>query len=241
MTKSKDLKVVVVEDEAPTKDLLVNYILTRNELKLCGVARDGEEAHEILAKGECDLVFLDINLPILSGFEVIEKLENPPYIIFTTALADRAVEAFELGAVDYLLKPFSKDRFNKAVDRALSFFKDSGKVEGTIKQSALFLTEKENYFLIPFAEILYVSSHDNSSVVHTEEREYVTYVSLKAMEQRLPKNFFRIYKQFIINLDHVSKVQSDQSGSYTVHLKDEDETQLPVGRTYLAQLKDLLT
>lgn len=236
-----DIRVIVVEDEAPTRDLLVRYILDRPELKLAGIARDGEEAVEVMTATEFDLVFMDINLPRLSGFEALEKVDKTPYVIFTTALNDRAIEAFELGAIDYLLKPFSQDRFGKSVERAMQFFKKTAEEPGRGKKNGLFITEKENYFLVPFADIIYVSSHDNASVIHTADRDYMTYSSLKLMETRLPTDqFFRIYKQYIINVAHVLKVQSDLSGNYTVFLKDEDESQLPIGRKYLSQFKEFL-
>lgn len=234
---------MIVEDEAPTRELLVNFCLSRPELKLCKVAKDGEEALEFLLSENIDLAFFDINLPLLSGLEILERLETPPYIIFITALKDKAIEAFELGAIDYLLKPFSKDRFYKAVDRAVQFL--GQKVEPTSKnvfnELGLFILEKENHFLIPYKDINYISSRDNFSLVHTDEREYVTYKSLKSLETKLPPTrFLRIYKQYIINLEKLSHLQSDNMGNYSVHLKDEEETQLPVGRKYIAKIKELL-
>ncbi|TGL58394.1 LytR/AlgR family response regulator transcription factor [Leptospira sarikeiensis] len=236
-------KTLIVEDEAPTRELLVNYCLARPELKLVKVAKDGEEALEYLQSEEVDLAFLDINLPILSGLDILEKLENPPYIIFITALRDKAIEAFEFGVIDYLLKPFSKERFFKAVDRALEILGNEADkpTKNVFNEHGLFILEKENHFLIPYNEITYISSRDNFSVVHTEKRQYVTYKSLKSLELKLPPTkFLRIYKQYIINLEKLSHLQSDNMGNYSVHLKDEDETQLPVGRKYISKIKELL-
>ncbi|BDA78653.1 DNA-binding response regulator [Leptospira kobayashii] len=241
--ESKEWKTLIVEDEAPTRDLLVNYCLSRPELRLSKVAKDGEEALEYLQSEEFDLAFLDINLPILSGLEILERLENPPYIIFITALRDKAIEAFELGAIDYLLKPFSKDRFFKAVDRSIQFLqKKEEKASGNVfNEHGLFILEKENHFLIPYKDINFISSRDNFSIVHTDEREYVTYKSLKSLETKLPPGrFLRIYKQHIINLEKLSHLQTDNMGNYAVYLKDEDETQLPVGRKYISKIKEML-
>ncbi|PJZ52101.1 LytR/AlgR family response regulator transcription factor [Leptospira adleri] len=240
---NKEWKAIIVEDEAPTRELLVNFCLSRPELKLCKVAKDGEEAFQFLQEESFDLAFLDINLPVMSGLEVLEKLENPPYVIFVTAFRDKAIDAFELGALDYLLKPFSKDRFYKAVDRAVEFLqnKKSQSSGNAFNEHGLFILEKENYFLIPYTDIIYIASRDNFSVIHTEEREYITYKSLKSLEAKLPSNqFLRIYKQYIINLQKLSHLQSDTMGNYVVYLKDEDETQLPVGRKYIAKIKELL-
>ncbi|TGK32609.1 DNA-binding response regulator [Leptospira gomenensis] len=240
----KEWKTFIVEDEAPTRELLVNFCLSRPELKLVKVAKDGEDALEYLLNEEVDLAFFDINLPLLSGLEILERLETPPYVIFITALRDKAIDAFEMGAIDYLLKPFSKDRFYKAVDRAVQFL-DRKTEEPTVKnvfnEHGLFILEKENHFLIPYKEINYISSRDNFSLIHTDSREYVTYKSLKSLETKLPPTrFLRIYKQYIINLEKLSHLHSDNMGNYTVYLKDEDETQLPVGRKYISKMKELL-
>ncbi len=241
--QNREWRTLIGEAAAPTRKLLVSYCLTRPELRLTKVAKDGEEALEYLQSEEIDLAFLDINLPLLSGLEILEKLENPPYIIFITASRDKAIEAFELGAIDYLLKPFSKDRFFKSVDRSIQFLeKKEEKTSGNIfNEHGLFILEKENHFLVPYKEINYISSRDNFSVVHTEEREYVTYKSLKSLEMKLPPSkFIRIYKQYIINLEKLSHLQTDNMGNYSVYLKDEDETQLPVGRKYISKIKELL-
>ncbi|PJZ70451.1 DNA-binding response regulator [Leptospira perolatii] len=238
----KEIKILIVEDEAPTRELLISYCLAKTELKLAGVAKDGVEALEALQSQEFDLVFLDINLPRMSGLEVLEKLEKLPYIIFITSLRDKAIEAFEMGAIDYLLKPFAKDRFNKSVDRAIEFLnKEEAKSSNSFNDHGLFILEKENYFLVPFDEIVFISSRDNFSVIHTDNREYVTYKSLKTLEAKLPANrFIRIFKQYIIHIKFLSHMQSDNMGNYTVYMKDEDETQLPVGRKYIAKIKELL-
>ncbi|EKR72093.1 LytR/AlgR family response regulator transcription factor [Leptospira noguchii] len=244
MTNTKrEWKTFIVEDEAPTRELLVNFCLSRPELKLSKVAKDGEEALEYLLSEKVDLAFFDINLPLLSGLDILERLEAPPYIIFITALRDKAIDAFEMGAIDYLLKPFSKERFYKAVDRAVGFLERKAElvVKNLFNEHGLFILEKENHFLIPYKEINYISSRDNFSLVHTDSREYVTYKSLKSMESKLPPSkFLRIYKQYIINLEKLSHLQSDNMGNYIVYLKDEEETQLPVGRKYISKIKELL-
>ncbi|TGM03593.1 DNA-binding response regulator [Leptospira barantonii] len=240
---NKEWRTVIVEDEAPTRELLVNFCLSRPELKLCKVAKDGEEALEYLQSETVDLAFFDINLPLLSGLEILERLEISPYVIFITALKDKAIEAFELGAIDYLLKPFSKERFYKAVDRAIQFLEkvEEPAPKNVFNEHGLFILEKENHFLIPYKDINYISSRDNFSLVHTDAREYVTYKSLKSLETKLPPTrFLRIYKQYIINLEKLSHLQSDNMGNYSVYLKDEEETQLPVGRKYISKIKELL-
>ncbi len=208
---------------------------------MVGVARDGEEAVTLLGSVECDVLFLDIEMPGLSGFGVLERLDKTPYVVFTTSHADFALDAFEAGAVDFLIKPIAKDRFQKSIERVSGFFKKEATAIATQRRHGLFISEKENNFYVRFANIVYVSSHENYCAIHAAERDYVTYCSLKAMEERLPQgDFVRIYKQYIVNVNLIDRVQSDQNGSYTIHLKDEDATQLPVGRAYLPRLKEIM-
>jgi DNA-binding LytR/AlgR family response regulator len=116
--------VFVAEDEQPARDYLFKLIFKRAELKVEGWAKDGGETLEKLTKENYDLLFLDINLPVISGIELLDKIKNPPYVIFTTAYANHAIKAFDIGAIDYLLKPFSENRFNSAVEKAVIILKN---------------------------------------------------------------------------------------------------------------------
>ncbi|MCE9599889.1 MAG: LytTR family DNA-binding domain-containing protein [Spirochaetia bacterium] len=239
MIRSNLIRVFVVEDEPAANELLCSLVQRRPELILSGSATTGTEALERLRLEQVDLVFMDIHLPDISGFHILEQLDPEPYVIFTTGSGDRALDDFEIGAIDYITKPVSKERFNRAVDRALPVFQSKAPVLS--RRTGLFIAEKENYFLVKFADIIYVSSHENYSALHTTGRDYVTYCSLKKMEERLPaEEFLRIYKQYVVNLNRILRVQSDQNGNYTVFLDDADETELPVGRTYLPRLREIL-
>ncbi len=241
MMAAKDIRVIVVEDEDLTREAVVRLVLERPELKLVGVAKDGNEAVELMEATDFDLVFLDVELPELSGFAVLERLSKEPYVIFTTGHRERALDAFEVGAIDFLTKPVSRERFAISVDRALRFFHREQEGQPPLRRHGLFVTEKENHFLVPFASIIYVSSHENYCAIHADDRDYVTYSSLKAMEARLPpQDFIRVYKQFLVNVSRIGRIQSDQSGNFTVFLRDEDETALPVGRTYLPRVRELM-
>ncbi len=241
MPARRDIRTLVVEDEPAARDLLTAYIVKCPELKLTGITGDGLEAVRLIDTGQIDLVFLDIDLPGISGFEILARARKDPYVVFTTGSRESALEAFEIGAVDYLLKPIAKDRFTKAVERALLFFQQESTANAQPRRHGLFIAEKENHYQVAYADIIYIASHENYCSIHTSERDYVTYSSLKQMEERLPKgDFLRIYKQYIVNVHQIAKVQSDLAGNYSVFLKDEDETQLPVGRAYVARMKELL-
>jgi len=183
---------------------------------------------------------MDIDLPIINGIEVLEKLHHLPYIIFITAMGNHALKAFELGALDYLKKPVTRERFSRSLDRAVQIVRKSTAEEKTLNNAGLIVTEKENHFLIPFHEIIYITSHDKHSVIHTEKRDYETARLLHEIEKKLPENFLRIHKQSIIHLGYISHIQYLMGGRYQVFLKDSDETNLTAGRKYADRLKTML-
>ncbi|MFH0976868.1 MAG: LytTR family DNA-binding domain-containing protein [Spirochaetota bacterium] len=234
--------VFIAEDEQPARDLLLDYIFKRSELKMEGWSKNGQETYDKLSRKEYDLVFLDINMPQMSGIDVLEKLENPPYVIFTTAYDEYAIKAFELGAVDYLLKPFSQERFNSAIDKAISVIRNKGPYTNTVTRIGLSFKEGENHFLISYDDVIYLSSEGRHSLIHTKTKVYNTAQSLKALGQKLPADiFFRIHKQYIVNLKYISHMQYLIGGQYMAFLKDAEKTTLTVGRMYASALRGKLT
>jgi two-component system response regulator LytT len=235
------ISVFIAEDEQPALELLTDYILNIPELKLGGIARDGVEAFKKLSENTYDLLFMDINLPVISGIEVLEKLESIPYVIFTTAYDQYAIKAFEMGVVDYLLKPFSSERFNQAAEKAIKAIYDKKSCLESLQQLGLSFKEHENHYILAYEDIIYLSSHARHTVIHTEKRDFETALLLKNIEQRLPENLFiRIHKQYVVNLKHVSHFQYFIGGQYVVYLLDEDKTTLPVGRSFASVLKERL-
>ncbi len=245
MRESEIFSVFIVEDKPSARELLIEFVMLREELRLGGIAKNGEEALEKLSKKSYDLLFLDIGLPELSGIEVLDKLSSKPYVIFTTANKRYALKAFDAGAVDYLLKPFNLDRFNQAVDKALSIMKGEKISSGLPKSIGLSLSSKENHrynIIISFDDIIYFSSHSKRTMVHTREKDYETHQLLKDLWERLSEDIFiRIHKQHIVNLSFISKVEYAQGGKYEVTLRDKDATSLPVGQTFASDLKKKLT
>ncbi len=236
METEKTLTVLVVEDEVPARELIVDYVLSRKDLRLGGIARDAVEALAKIQELELDLIFLDIHLPGKSGLELLEELESPPRIIFTTAYDSHAIRAFEIGAVDYLLKPFTMDRFNQAVERALSLEAREQAVNPV--NLGLSFRSGENHYLIPYMDIVYLSSHGKQTVIHTTEEDYQASRLLGELESKLPGDMFqRIHKQHVVNLKYISHIQYFIGGRYNAYLKDEDETTLPVGKQYAEKLK----
>lgn len=237
----KHYSVLIVEDEYPARELLIQSLLTRPELQLKGIAKDGAEAEAALRGGSFDLVFLDINLPVQSGLDVLgclSELDRQPNVIFTTAYREHAMDAFEHKAVDYLLKPYTLERFQQAVDRALVFLKSDGGQSSALKRHGIFISENDRHCFVPYEKILYLSSHGKQTVVHTNGGDFRTPRLLKKMESLLPEqSFARIHKQFIVNIMQISHLEYFMNGSYVLHLKDDEES-LPVSRTFAPSLKE---
>jgi DNA-binding LytR/AlgR family response regulator len=233
--------VIIAEDELPARELLIDYLLTRPELKLCGVARNGEEALRKLTDEEFDLLLLDIQLPVFSGLEVLERLDDIPYVIFTTAYDQYAIRAFDFGAIDYLLKPFSLDRFNQSIDRFLAEKADNKPCAIRPHDFGLSFKENGKHYLVSYQDILYISSHAKHTVIHTEDKDFETSCILKEIELKLPADiFFRVHKQHILNIGFVSNIEYNIGGQYIAFLKDKDESSIPIGRLYAPALKERL-
>jgi DNA-binding LytR/AlgR family response regulator len=233
--------VFIAEDEMPARELLVDYLMMRPELKLAGIARNGEEALEKLSRRDFDLVFMDIRLPCLSGIEVLERLKKIPYLVITTAYEQYAVRAFEVGASDYLLKPYSVERFNRSVEKFLFARGPGGRRMAAAPAAGFALRERGRHCILPYRDIVYVTSNGKNSVIHTVDEEIETSVILKDVEERVPADtFIRIHKQHIVNIRYIAAVQYYIGGQYIAYLKDGDESPLPVGKKYAALLKSRL-
>lgn len=226
------LRCFLVEDEPPAREILTRYIRERKDLEFAGFSEDAAGALEQLPDAKPGLLFVDVELPGMSGFEMLERLASPPPVIFTTAGSAHAVPAFDYGAVDFLLKPFSRERFDQAVNR-MQVSKSQGPGPG------LAVREGENHYLIPFSEIIYLSSSGKSTAIHTTDRDFESARLIKDLEAKLPQNFVRIHKQYVLNLDFALSLKYRTGGGYTVLLRDADETTIPAGRQYAQRLKQV--
>jgi two-component system response regulator LytT len=243
MAEEKIYQVLIIEDEYPARMLMIDYILNCPELQLTGIAEDGNKALALLHEKDFDLVFVDINLPALSGIDIIKKVKKRnTFFILTTAYSEYAVEAFDLDALDYLLKPFSFERFRKSVEKAAKFLRDYQSSKSISNQNGQLTFQSESAtHILPFQDIHFISANNKSSVIHSEHKDYETSKLLKELEEKLPsKQFMRIHKGYLVNLDWVANVRYDKGGAYNIQLKNEDETVLPVGRVYANQLKENL-
>ncbi|MGB0888521.1 MAG: LytR/AlgR family response regulator transcription factor [Vicingaceae bacterium] len=242
-------KAIIVEDEKLARDLVKNYLSAQENIELIGEFADGFSGLKAINELKPDIVFLDVQMPKLTGLELLELVEENPHIIFTTAYDAYAIKAFDLNAVDYLLKPFSKERFNKALDKVFE------KIEGTTKTNnvtqlknhiaenkvldKIVVKSNSNIHVIPLAEVIYIESEDDYVMIHTNKGKHLKHQTMKFYEQQLDANkFIRIHRSFIVNVSEINKIEKFGKESYQVVLKNG--AGLKVSRSRYQELKTLL-
>ncbi len=220
---------VIIEDEIPAQKILERFISKIPNLELVKTFQAAIEANSFLNKESIDLVFLDINLPDMSGLDFIKTVKNPPSIIMTTAYSEYAVSSFDLDTiVDYLVKPFSFDRFLRAINKVKERVEVSKPISNE-SENVIFLNVDKTLHKIVLDNILYIESERNYITVVTENKKLSYIDSLKKWNEKLPENvFIQVHKSFIINTLFVSKISGN-----TIYVKD---SKIPIGRTYKQEL-----
>lgn len=251
LQKRQKIKALIVDDERPARENLKRMLANNPRVELIGEARNGEEAVEKIENDKPDLVLLDIQMPDLNGFEVIELIQSCPLIIFITAYDEYAIKAFEINALDYLLKPFSKERLIEAIDRA---WKDlSGKSNFSAKIDTLLstLVKEEKYLqhltvkkkgkilVIRISEIDYIKAKEGLVYIYTKDDKYITNYTLDGLENQLdPKSFFRCHRSSIINLEKIKEIIPWFGGKYKIVLSADREIELT--RNRVKELKKII-
>ncbi|MCD7971374.1 MAG: LytTR family DNA-binding domain-containing protein [Candidatus Azobacteroides sp.] len=203
------MRCLVVDDESFAIEGVTDLIRKLNFLKLAGTCSSAIEARDMLREKGTDLMFLDINMPDLTGLELLESLENPPLTILTTAYPEHAMDGFRLNVVDYLLKPIGFQRFFQAVEKAretflsrLSLHKNEG-----APASDMYIRQGDSFIKIVWEEILYVESMQNYLKLHFKDRSFIIHQTMASLEEMLPKDaFFRIHKSYLVNISHIELV-----------------------------------
>jgi DNA-binding LytR/AlgR family response regulator len=218
-------KCIIIEDEPLAQNVLRKYIGEHPTLELIAVCNDALEAQTILTRENTDLVFLDINLPKLSGINFIKTLVRPPLIIFTTAYPEFAVEGFELNAVDYLLKPFSFERFLKAVNKAIEKLNTANQHSDGNRSGFIFLKADKKIHKVDLDSIHFIEAIGDYMKVVTDNGQLIINETLKKLQEELPvRSFIRVHKSFIISRN---KIKFNE-GNY-VQLENKS---IPIGATY---------
>jgi DNA-binding LytR/AlgR family response regulator len=204
------LKTLVIDDEPLAQNIIRKYAEDTKSIEINGFCCDALEAIEILESQTIDLIFLDINMPKLSGIEFLKTLKNPPIVILTTAYTDYAMEGYELNVLDYLVKPFSFVRFLKAVQKAEQQFQISKKTNATEKPETVFIKSNKKTYQVKFSDIVYIEGLGDYIKIYTEKTHLITNLSMKKMEELLPENeFYRIHKSHIVNIKKIVSIEGN--------------------------------
>jgi two-component system response regulator LytT len=233
------LKALVCDDEAPARSELRYLLEEAGDVEVVGEASSGVEALQLIKAFPYDVVFLDIDMPGLSGMqlaEVLATLDRQPAVVFVTAYSEHAVEAFEVAAVDYLVKPVEVDRLRQAIERLVPREQvDMAKVDRVpVEKSG-------KKILLPVEDIFYIMAKGDYTYLHTDGERYLSTISLAQLEKRLgPAGFFRVHRRFLVNLPKVSEVIPMYGGTMLLTLNDSEQTQVPVSRRRVPDLKKAL-
>lgn len=224
-----EIKALIIDDEPLAQNIIQQYAQKLPNLTIIGTCSDAICAHNFIRDNEVDLMFLDINMPKLSGISFLKNLKNPPLVIFTTAYSEYALEGFELNAIDYLKKPFSFERFCRAFYRAeeLHLLKQNSKSTSIEHgdHEFLFVKSDKKTVKVKFSDIYYIEGLGDYIKLHLADNKIVTNLSMKKIISLLPeKIFYRIHKSFIISLDKIEAVEGNM-----IKMKN---IKLPIGNSY---------
>ncbi len=227
------IKTVIIEDEEPARNLILNYLDDIEDVSVKAVCNDGFSGLKACTEHHPDLIFLDIQMPRLSGFELLEVLDPMPFVIFTTAYDEFALKAFEANAADYLLKPFSKERFVEAVDRVRHRISDLSvqkfKIKSLIESKSnndkdlerIVVKTGNKIHIINCEEIIYIESNGDYVFIYTEKGRFLKENTMKYYEKQLDDSvFIRIHRSHILNINFLDKIELFEKETYLVHLKN---------------------
>ncbi|MFA5817778.1 MAG: LytTR family transcriptional regulator DNA-binding domain-containing protein [Bacteroidales bacterium] len=247
----KKLRTIIIEDEAPARELLKHYLKDYNEIEVIAECPDGFAGLKSISEMKPDLVFLDIQMPKLTGFEMLEVLEERPEIIFTTAYDQFAIKAFELNAVDYLLKPYHKERLkeaiNKVVEKTGSGKSDqksasqllSKRPEQSSPVSRIVVRKANSINIIPVDQVRYVEAQDDYVMIYHSTGKALKQQTMKFYEDNLPKvDFVRIHRSYIVKVEEIKRIEPYGKDNHIAILHSGDK--LPVSRAGYKHLKEEL-
>lgn len=230
----RKINCIIADDESLARNGIKNYALKLPQLNVVAVCNDGVEVYRAIKETSADLIFLDIQMPQLTGIELLRTLKNPPAVIITTAYSEFALEGYELNVIDYLLKPISFERFLKAIDKYESWVnpqyshKAESPPQGNLNSAEPFIYVKSEKRLVKILlkNILYLEGLKDYVKIITPDQQIITYQTLTYFEEKLPDNkFTRVHRSFIVAFDHINSFSGSELRMGT--------TIIPIGRTYL--------
>ncbi len=236
------INVIIVDDEPLAQDVIETYVSQMPELNLVQKCSNALEANEALKTHDVDLMFLDIQMPQLTGTDFLKSLKNPPLVIFTTAYSEYAIEGFELNAIDYLLKPISLDRFMKAVNKAIEQIElqnkdNSGETTLADGDDFIFVKADKKLVKIKFSDIVYIEGLKDYVIIRMNDSRVITLQTMKSLESKLPPQLFkRIHRSYIVAIPQINALVGNM-----VEVVEKGKPQhLPIGKNYREDLLEIV-
>lgn len=236
---------IIIDDEPLARSIVAEYLMSHTDIKILAECSDGFEGMKAIQIYKPDLIFLDVQMPKISGFELLELIDNPPAIIFTTAFDEYALKAFEANAIDYLLKPFNKERFDKAILKFNSNLIPKINPENiqlpanSNQQNRIVVKSEGKIKIIPTADIHYIEANGDNVKIMTKEGNFSKNKTMSFFEEQLSTNdFVRIHRSYLVNVSLVSRIDAYDKESHLAVLSSG--IQLPVSKSGYQRLKEVL-
>ncbi|MEN0006582.1 MAG: LytTR family DNA-binding domain-containing protein [Bacteroidota bacterium] len=233
------VNVIIVDDEPLAQDVLETYVEKIPELNLVRKCNNALEANDALKNEDVDLMFLDIQMPQLTGIDFLKTLSRPPLVIFTTAYPNYAIEGFELNAIDYLLKPISLDRFMKAVNKAMDQLELQNREvtvassEGQDSSKYIFVKADKKLIKVNYDDIIYIEGLKDYVIIRMDKNRIITLQTMKSLEEKLPAGIFkRIHRSYIVNINRINAIV----GNMVEVMEKGQAKHLPIGKNYRDEL-----
>jgi two-component system LytT family response regulator len=249
MNEKDQITALIIEDEEPARSIIKHYLDKHSSVNVVGECADGYCGLTSIKDLKPDLIFLDIQMPKLTGFELLEVLEEKPEIIFTTAFDEYAIKAFDMNAVDYLLKPFSEKRFDEAVEKAITRIRKGEnikskiqnltveRIEGSAPLNRIVIRKGNAISFIPVRNIRYMEAEDDYVMIYHTGGKALKQQTMKYYEKNLPPDeFIRIHRSYLVSLEHVGRIEPYGKDTHIAILKEGER--LPVSRSGYKQLKE---
>jgi len=239
------IKVILIDDEPLARSMVREYLQSWTDVSIVQECNDGFEGVKAIAQHKPDLIFLDIQMPKITGFEMLELLDTPPSVIFTTAFDEYAIKAFEAHAVDYLLKPFAKERFDKAMQKWMASRQTppppalTESISQPEEKNRIVVKKGSNIVILPVHTIHYLEAFDDYVKIHTKEGFFLKKKTMSYFEQTLDTNeFVRIHRSYLLNLQELTRIEPLEKDNHVALLKSG--VRIPLSQTGYTKLKEVL-
>jgi two-component system, LytTR family, response regulator len=239
------IKAIIIDDEPLARSIIVEYLQHHPDITILAECNDGFEGMKAIQQHQPELIFLDIQMPKITGFEMLELIDQPPLVIFTTAFEEYAIKAFDAHAADYLLKPFSRDRFDKAIQKMRLQKPQTTEavlhaaLQAPAANNRIVVKDNGKIKIIPLAQVQYIEAADDYAKIHTAEGHFLKKKTMQYFEDSLPaQEFIRIHRSYIVNAQLITRITPYEKDSHLALLTTG--IQVPVSKTGYGRLKEVL-